>query len=104
MALSIRDYLKRRPASSKEIQAVTGLSQTAVARQIRNMGDFSWNPSDLIERENTVGCLRFLYLQLMLNILALEADGRKLWMPCIKKVLLIMKILLPLNISGGLVA
>ncbi len=39
MALSIRDYLKRGPASSKEIQAVTGLSQTAVARQIRNMGD-----------------------------------------------------------------
>ncbi len=39
MALSIRDYLKRGPASSKEIQAVTGLSQTAVARHIRNMGD-----------------------------------------------------------------
>ena len=39
MALAIRDYLKRGPASSKEIQAVTGLSQTAVARQIRGMGD-----------------------------------------------------------------
>ena len=39
MALSIGDYLKRGPASSKEIQAVTGLSQTAVARQTRNIGD-----------------------------------------------------------------
>lgn len=39
MTLAIRDYLKRGPASSKEIQAVTGLSQTAVARQIRGMGD-----------------------------------------------------------------
>lgn len=39
MALAIRDYLKRGSASSKEIQAATGLSQTAVARQIRGMGD-----------------------------------------------------------------
>ena len=39
MALPIRDYLERGPASSKEIQAATGLSQTVVARQIRKMGD-----------------------------------------------------------------
>ena len=39
MALAIRDFLERGPASSKEIQAATGLSQTAVARQIRGMGD-----------------------------------------------------------------
>lgn len=39
MALSIREYLERGPASSKEIQAATGMSQTAVARHIRRMGD-----------------------------------------------------------------
>jgi len=39
MTLQIRDYLKRGPASSKEIQAVTGLNQTAVARHIRKMGN-----------------------------------------------------------------
>ena len=39
MALSITDYLARGPATSKEIQAVTGLSQSAVARQLRNMSD-----------------------------------------------------------------
>lgn len=39
MALAIREYLERGSASSKEIQAATGLSQTAVARQIRGMGD-----------------------------------------------------------------
>ncbi len=39
MPLSIREYLKRSPATSKEIQAATGLSQSAVARQIRAMGD-----------------------------------------------------------------
>ena len=39
MTLQIRDYLERGPASSKEIQAVTGLNQTAVARHIRKMGD-----------------------------------------------------------------
>lgn len=38
MPLSVRKYLERGPASSKEIQAQTGLSQTAVARQLRNMG------------------------------------------------------------------
>lgn len=39
MALTIRDYLERGPASSREIQAAIGLSQTAVARKIRSMGD-----------------------------------------------------------------
>lgn len=39
MSLSIREYLGRGPATSKEIQAVTGLSQTVVARQLRNMGN-----------------------------------------------------------------
>jgi len=39
MPLSIREYLERGPATSKEIQAVTGLSQTAVARQLRGMGN-----------------------------------------------------------------
>jgi hypothetical protein len=39
MILSIKEYLKRGPATSKEIQAHTGLSQTAVARHLRNMGN-----------------------------------------------------------------
>ncbi|MDD2335219.1 MAG: type II toxin-antitoxin system HipA family toxin YjjJ [Geobacteraceae bacterium] len=39
MHLSIKDYLKQGPATSKEIQVHTGLSQTAVARQLRNMGN-----------------------------------------------------------------
>jgi hypothetical protein len=39
MALSINEYLQRGPATSKEIQAETGLSQTAVSRQLRGMGD-----------------------------------------------------------------
>lgn len=39
MPLSIREYLERGPATSKEIQAETGLSQTVVARQLRGMGD-----------------------------------------------------------------
>ncbi len=39
MPLSIREYLMRGPASSKEIQAETGLSQTAVSRQLRALGD-----------------------------------------------------------------
>lgn len=39
MAMNIKDYLEQGPASSKEIQATTGLSQTAVARQLRNLGD-----------------------------------------------------------------
>ncbi len=39
MPLSIRKFLKLGPATSKEIQLQTGLSQTAVARQLRNIGD-----------------------------------------------------------------
>jgi hypothetical protein len=39
MPLSISEYLLRGPATSKEIQAETGLSQTAVSRQLRGMGD-----------------------------------------------------------------
>jgi len=39
MPLSIREYLARGPATSKEIQAETGLSQAAVSRQLRAMGD-----------------------------------------------------------------
>jgi len=39
MALSISEYLMRGAATSKEIQAETGLSQTAVSRQLRAMGD-----------------------------------------------------------------
>lgn len=39
MPLSIREYLKLGSATSKEIQLQTGLSQTAVARQLRNIGD-----------------------------------------------------------------
>ena len=39
MPLTISEYLMRGPASSKEIQAETGLSQTAVSRQLRAMGD-----------------------------------------------------------------
>lgn len=39
MALSISDFLERGPATSKEIQARTGLSQAAVSRQLRDMGD-----------------------------------------------------------------
>lgn len=39
MVLSIRDFLSRGPATSREIQASTGLSQAAVSRQLRGMGD-----------------------------------------------------------------
>ncbi len=39
MPLSVREYLGREPATSKEIQAVTGQSQTVVARRLRDMGD-----------------------------------------------------------------
>ncbi len=39
MALTISEYLMRGSATSKEIQAETGLSQTAVSRQLRGMGD-----------------------------------------------------------------
>ena len=39
MPLSISEYLERGPATSKEIQANTGLSQAAVSRQLRGMKD-----------------------------------------------------------------
>jgi hypothetical protein len=39
MLLSISEYLRHGAATSKEIQAATGLSQTAVSRQLRAMGD-----------------------------------------------------------------
>lgn len=39
MALTINEYLLRGSGTSKEIQAETGLNQTAVSRQLRGMGD-----------------------------------------------------------------
>ncbi|HCY86874.1 MAG TPA: type II toxin-antitoxin system HipA family toxinoxin YjjJ [Desulfobacteraceae bacterium] len=39
MPLSIKEYLKRGPSTSKEIQAATGLSQSSVARRLRALGD-----------------------------------------------------------------
>jgi len=39
MPLTISEYLMRGSATSKEIQAETGLSQTAVSRQLRGLGD-----------------------------------------------------------------
>lgn len=39
MALTIGEYLMQGFATSKEIQAATGLSQTAVSRQLRSMSD-----------------------------------------------------------------
>jgi hypothetical protein len=39
MPLSTRECLERGPATSKELQDATGLSQTAVARQLRGMED-----------------------------------------------------------------
>ena len=39
MALTVREYLERGPATSKEIQAATNLGQTAVSRQIRALGN-----------------------------------------------------------------
>ncbi len=39
MPLSIKSYLEGGPATSKEIQATTGLSQSAVARQLRGTGN-----------------------------------------------------------------
>ncbi|MEA3347738.1 MAG: type II toxin-antitoxin system HipA family toxin YjjJ [Pseudomonadota bacterium] len=38
MPLLIEEYLERGPATSKEIQAVTGMSQSVVARRLRSMG------------------------------------------------------------------
>nr|WP_319394661.1 hypothetical protein [uncultured Desulfobacter sp.] len=37
--MSIKEYLKRGPSTSKEIQAATGLSQSSVARRLRALGD-----------------------------------------------------------------
>ncbi len=37
MSVSIKEYLTRGPATSKEIQAATGLNQAAVSRQLRRM-------------------------------------------------------------------
>lgn len=39
MPSSIREYLTQGPATSREIQAATGLSQSAVARKIRSLGN-----------------------------------------------------------------
>ena len=39
MPLSIREYLARGPSTSKEIQAATGLSQSSVARRLKEMED-----------------------------------------------------------------
>lgn len=39
MPLSIKEYLERGPSTSKEIQAATSLSQSSVARRLRDMGD-----------------------------------------------------------------
>lgn len=39
MPQSITEYLRRGPATSKEIQLHTGLSQAAVSRQLKNLGD-----------------------------------------------------------------
>ncbi len=38
MALSLAEFLELGPATSKDIQAATGLSQAAVSRQLRRMG------------------------------------------------------------------
>ncbi len=39
MSLSIREFLERRPATSKELQDATGMSQATVSRELRGMGD-----------------------------------------------------------------
>lgn len=39
MSLSIEQALRRGPATSNEIQAATGMNQSAVSRRIRNLGD-----------------------------------------------------------------
>lgn len=39
MGLSIADYLRRGPATSKEIQVETGFSQAAVSRQLKGLGN-----------------------------------------------------------------
>lgn len=39
VSLTIKEYIERGPSTSKEIQAATGLSQSSVARRLREMGD-----------------------------------------------------------------
>lgn len=39
MTLTVKKYIERGPSTSKEIQAATGLSQSSVARRLREMGD-----------------------------------------------------------------
>jgi len=39
VAISISEYLTSRPATSREIQAATGLTQATVSRQLRRMGE-----------------------------------------------------------------
>ncbi len=39
MPLSIRELLEQRPATSKELQDATGMSQATVSRELRGMGD-----------------------------------------------------------------
>jgi len=39
MTLSVRQYLEQGPATSKEIQAATGLNQSAVSRELRGMAN-----------------------------------------------------------------
>lgn len=39
MPISIREYLEQGPATSKQLQASSGLSQAAVSRQLRSLGD-----------------------------------------------------------------
>jgi hypothetical protein len=39
MSITLEQFLRRRPATSKEIQAFTGMSQGAVSRRIRRLGE-----------------------------------------------------------------
>jgi DNA-binding MarR family transcriptional regulator len=39
MPMSIKEYLERGPATSREIQVHTGLKQSAVSRQLSELGD-----------------------------------------------------------------
>ena len=45
MTISISELLNRGPATSKEIQSATGLNQTAVSRQLRQMS------TDIVRRQ-----------------------------------------------------
>uniref|UniRef100_UPI004057673B ArsR family transcriptional regulator n=1 Tax=Candidatus Electrothrix sp. TaxID=2170559 RepID=UPI004057673B len=81
MPLTIREYLERGPATSKEMQFATGLSQTAVSRQLRNMSDsvisvregraIQYALFKLGEQAMLCGCRENLCLYLMLIILCL---------------------------------